>query len=152
MYEETPGLVCSTISRTIDKDAPGRIHQDDHFDVAGFDGETLECLVGIGDKDDPDDHPILIYLKTTNKTWQKFFLDAYLGFWEDWGDIEQEDGGKSIDYGAMFTLTGKTIKNIKCRDRKIVIEFANGDQFILKHINREDDDTECEVVFKQQSA
>lgn len=130
---------------------PGRIHQDDNFDVIGYEGEVIEKLVGVLDQDAPDNQPTLIYLKTKNRTWQKYFLDAGLGFWEDWGDIEYDDDDKIIDYGAMFNLTGHLIKSITCRDGNIVIEFDNGDKFILQLIDPEKDDTAGEVILIRQN-
>jgi len=127
---------------------PGRIHQDDNFDVAGFEGEILEEIIGIVDE---DENPILIYIKVSNKTWQKYFLDAYLAFWEDWGDIEYEEGDISIDYGNMFNIKEKRIKFIKCRDCRLIVELENGEALILKHKST-DRDSECEVEYVKKHA
>lgn len=132
--------------------APGRIHQDDNFDVKGFEGEIIEELFGIADKNDSDNKPILIYIKVTNLTWQQYFLDAILAFWEDWGVIEfDEDYDKLVDYGEIFKLKGQAVKEIKCRNCKISIVLANGDQFILQHIYSNDENSDCEVIFKQSN-
>src|SRR5215216_4387154 len=83
---QKPGEPLSTVAK--DMEYPGRIHQDYDFDVAGLEGCRVEELSGIVDIPDPDNIPIFINLKVTGHSWQRFFVDAGIGFWEEWPYLE----------------------------------------------------------------
>ena len=74
-------------------DPRGRIHQDNNFDVKGLDGEKVQEILGLVEEDNPDDQPIMVYLKVTNNRWQKYFIDARIGFWEEY-DFKRDNNDK----------------------------------------------------------
>ena len=65
-----------------------------------FQGESFN--VELSDPSKPN-QPDIIYIKTKEKGWQQFFLDAGLGFWEDWEKFEKEyEDEFYIDYVDFF--------------------------------------------------
>ena len=125
----------------------GRIFQDDTFDLEGVAGECLEELIGVVDE---SNNPILIFIKLSKNTWQQFFLDAGLAFWESWGEMELEEGDITSDYGALHKLKGRKIKEIRCRESKVSISFMCGAEIALKFQNS-DIDSMSEVIFTEKS-
>ena len=65
---------------------PGRMFQDQNFDVHGLEQCKIERLIGLVSHDRPEDRPIVVNLKVEGGSWQRFFLDAGIAFWEDWGE------------------------------------------------------------------
>jgi len=133
---------------------PGRIYQDDNFDVVGFEGTEIEHILGLVDCQDSDDNPIVVNMKVVNRSWQRYFLDAFIGFWEDWGELtdEEDEDTRFVDYADKFKLIGKKIKNIKCRDGRIVTLFESGDELILELVDHKADDKYSVVYFSKSSA
>lgn len=127
----------------------GRIYQSDNFEFQEFVGEKIEALLGIVMQNDSDNHPLVINLKTTNKSWQRYFLDAWVCFWEDWGELvdNADDNDRFVDYGKMFELEGKVITSIKCVNCRVIIEIEKRNQFTLQLIDTVKDDTESEIKF-----
>ena len=97
-------------------DPRGRMFQDVSFEVVELRNRKLEQLVGytceVRDKSSE-----AMFLKVPGKHWQRFFLDAGLGFWEEWseGEVFQDyEGLRRIDYGSMFGLAGELIEEAIC--------------------------------------
>ncbi len=105
----------------------GRIYQNKDFDVAGFTGEKIEEILGVVDHSEADNHPMVINLRTENQPWQRYFLDAGIGFWENWGELvdKEDEDNRFVNYGEIFQLKRKVIQFIKCRNGKISIEMEN---------------------------
>ncbi|MFC7773037.1 hypothetical protein [Flavobacterium sp. GCM10027622] len=103
---------------------------------------------------------IFVYLKIYEKNWQKYFLDAGAGFWEDTetknyldlGDIEDDENFIFKDYSNKFDIKDKEISKIYCEQNEencqIVIELKNSGQIILRCGNSKVFDSECEIVFE----
>lgn len=103
---------------------------------------------------------VFVYLKIYEKNWQKYFLDAGAGFWEDTetinyldlGDIEDDENFIFKDYSNKFDIKDKEISKIFCEQNvencQIVIELKNSKKIILRCINSEVFDSECEIVFE----
>nr|WP_315238752.1 hypothetical protein [uncultured Flavobacterium sp.] len=103
---------------------------------------------------------IFVYLKNYGKNWQKYFLDAGVGFWEetetinysDLGDVEDDENFIFKDYSNKFDIKDNEISKIFCeqneKNSQIVIELKNRKKIILRCINSEVFDSECEIVYE----
>lgn len=136
----------------MNRNGPGRIYQDDNFDVIGFEGLAIESLLGLVDFEEgaDDDEPIVVNLKIEGQSWQQFFVEFFCGFWEDWGELIDEedldDGVKMVDYTQRYGLTGLKITAIACRDIRIMIDLEDVRQFRLELVDPEDEDTGSRVI------
>lgn len=125
---------------------PGRVYQDENFIVDGYDGTTLEKLIGLVEPKTNEYQPDLVYIKVKEKGWQQFFLDTRIGFWEDWGGFEREyEENWYIDYTKAFDITAQTIKKIFCEKGSITIELESNQKLRLKPIDLKNDDTANEI-------
>jgi hypothetical protein len=134
-----------------------RLYQDSNFVVTHLDGFLVEHLVGAVDSEQLglDDEPIVIYLKAQNQAWQRFFLDAWIGFWEDCGEDgiaeeEKRDGVRFVDYAAMFEIRGKKIVSIACINCQIRIAIEKTGTVVLALVEPEKDDCKSKVVFEKR--
>jgi hypothetical protein len=114
----------------------GRIFQDENFVVQGFDGQKLEQLIGVEDADQAERGPILVYIKTENSTWQRFFLDVCFAVWENWDEVEDEDEAyRHVDYAAKFGVQNLLIQRIYCENNEITLVFELNTKLILKYVD-----------------
>ena len=126
---------------------PGRLFQDTDFEVEGFQNKKLEGLIGVLDREAPERGPILVYIKAEDQAWQQFFLDAGIGFWENWGEIDLDDPSfLYIDFANEFKIGHKTIYAIYCQDSRITIEFITNEKIVLRYVDPADIESECELV------
>lgn len=133
-------------------EVPGRIYQDINFDVAGFEGCYVEALLGLVDALNPDTLPILVNLKATKHSWQRFFIDAGIGFWEDWGHLidDTDEESRFVDYAALYQLKGQSISSIQCQQAIFTITFESGVKLVLKSIDDSiDSDTEIQILLNE---
>lgn len=111
--------------------------QDSSFVVAHLEGREVEALLGVVEGQD-DLKPILMLLKPEGRPWQKLFLDAGLGFWQQWPDLdlsEYDDDGtyRRVDYMDLFSLHPATIREIECEPvgedlaSRILIRLTSGE-------------------------
>ena len=135
----------------------GRIFQDDHFTVSDFAGTRLTGLVLWQDCD--NGHAIMVFIQVDRRPWQRFFLGAGIGFWEDWGEIEPglidpddepDDAFLQIDKLEEFGVSDAAIRRIFCEpcgnNARIVIEFGDGAQVILQPTDPATFDSHSELV------
>ena len=83
-----------------------RIHQDLNFCVSYINGQKIEKLFGIVSKTEAEDEPIIVHLKLEKLKWQRFFLDAFIGFWEVSNKYidELDSDTKIVDYAEKYNL------------------------------------------------
>ena len=134
----------------MEKEPRGRLYQESEFIFDEFNSLKIERLIVC---ENNKSEPILIYIKVKNRNWHQYFLDAGIGFWENWDeleDIEDDDNFKYVDVTEKLNLKGKLIIKIHCspdlNNSRIVIEFENNEKLILKCINPEIFDSECELI------
>ncbi|MBW1296327.1 hypothetical protein [Aquimarina litoralis] len=128
----------------------GRLYQESAFIFDEFNGLKLEQLIVC---ENSKLEPILVYIKVKNRNWHQYFLDAGIGFWENWDeliDVEDDEEFKHLDYTDKLKLKGKRISKIYCtkdlKNSRIVIEFKNKEKLILKCVNPEILDSQCELI------
>lgn len=129
----------------------GRLFQDAEFVFDEFNGLKIERLIIC--QYIKTEEPIIIYLKVENRNWHQYFLDAGIGFWENWdtlNDVEDDEHYTYIDATEKLNLKGKQISKIECtkdvENAKIVVELENDEQLILKCVNPEVFDADCEFI------
>ena len=138
------------LQKTMTTKPRGRLYQESEFTFDEFNGLKVEQIIVC---ENSESEPILVYIKVENRNWHQYFLDAGIGFWENWDDlIDVDDDGefKHIDSTDKFKLRGKGISKVYCtkdsKNSKIVIEFSDKEKLILKCINPEILDSECELI------
>lgn len=103
---------------------------------------------------------IYVYLKVFGKNWQKYFLDAGAGFWEDaktsnyneLDDIEADESFVFKDYTQKLRLEGNTISKIYCEPNdencRIIIKLNVNGKIVLRCINSKVFDSGCEITIE----
>ncbi|KUJ61166.1 hypothetical protein AR687_14650 [Flavobacteriaceae bacterium CRH] len=125
------------------------------FIFTDFNGLRLEKLIVCENPETKE--PILVYIKVENNNWYQFFLDAGLGFWQSFDEIELEeieietdDEYHYPDKTSEFELFNKTIEKIWCETDKsnsqIIIAFENDEKLILRTIEPTIFNSESELI------
>lgn len=129
-----------------------------NFIVEGFESYKIDKILICENLKDKS--VIFVYLKIYEKNWQKYFLDAGAGFWEDtetinYLDLENiEDDEDFIlkDYSNKFNIKNKEISKIYCEPNEencqIIIQLKNSRKILLRCRNSKIFDSECEIVFE----
>lgn len=134
----------------VKKESRGRLFQGDSFIFTEF--NDLKVLKFIECQNPENNSSSMVYIKTENSSWHRFFLSVGFGFWEDWGktEIEEDDGFNYIDRTANFGISDKKILKIHCEpdhdNCQIIIEFETHQKIILRNIDRNEFDSDCEVI------
>lgn len=128
-----------------------RSYQGGNFIVTGLDNKPIAELLGLFDTD--GNNVLAVYLKVENEPWQRFFLDAWAGFWREFDEMpdELERGDVLIDYTELYSLRNKKIGAIVYRGQ-YEISIQDVGVFILRLIDPEIDDTNSEVLFEEKMA
>lgn len=135
----------------MDNENPVRIHQGEQFIVTGLSGKPLEQLIGLECTDKPG-HPVIIYLKAGDSTWQQYFLDAGIACWENTGttDMTREEGFTYVDYLHQYNIQKGNISSIYCEKKQhsiqVVLVTDNNQQLILRYKNAAQTDADCEFL------
>jgi len=129
-----------------------------NFVVEGFENYKIEKILICEELKTKS--VIFVYLKIYEKNWQKYFLDAGAGFWEDTekinyldlGDIEDDENFIFKDYSNKFDIKSKEISKIYCEQNgencQIIIVLKNSEKIILRCRNSKVFDSECEIVIE----
>jgi len=133
------------------KEPRGRLYQDSDFEFNEFNGLKIEKLFVCENPETKE--PILIYIKVENRNWHQFFLDAGIGFWENWDEIDIEDDSYNfIDSTDKFDLKHKVINRIYCKpdlnNSRITLELKNNAKLILKCKEPKVFDSDCELIMQ----
>ena len=125
-----------------------RLFQDYNFTFSGLNGLKLDKLVICADPETKK--PIVVYIQVETNGWYKFFIEEHFNFGVLFGVLAEEiqenididmadDSYDFIDYTEKLQLYGQVIKTIYCISEnnscKIVVDFMNGKNFILKTAN-----------------
>lgn len=133
------------------KEPRGRLYQDSEFEFNEFNGLKIEKLLVCENPETKE--PILIYIKVENRNWHQFFLDAGIGFCENWDEIDIEDDSYDfIDSTDKFNLKYKVINRIYCKpdlnNSRITLELKNNAKLILKCKDPKVFDSDCELIMQ----
>ncbi len=127
-----------------------------NFEMEGFVNLKIEKVIVCKKLKTKD--IVFVYLKVKNRNWQKYFLDAGAGFWEDTeksnyndlDDIEDDENFEFKDYTKKLDVEEKVINKIYCEPNdencRIIIELENSKNIILRSINSNIFDSENEIV------
>lgn len=125
-----------------------RTHQDRNFKISYINGQKIEQLIGLVSKEDHDEELIMVNVKLEGLEWQRFFLDAFIGFWEvscNYVDDSDEDI-KSVDYLEKYELGGKSVMSAECVNGEIVLVISDGSRLALVLKNSTVCDTDSKLV------
>lgn len=126
----------------------GPIFQDNNFTFTEFDNLKLLKLI-VCEKPETQE-PIVVYIKVENNNWHQYFLDAGLGFWQNWNEIDDDDDYNYIDRTNELEVFEKTISRIWCEPQQnnsqIIIQFENNEKLILRTVQPEIFDSESELL------
>lgn len=99
----------------------------------------------------------MVFIKVEKKEWHQSFLDAGLGFWQNYENIDptieaiSDDYFKYIDRGTALKLSDKIIFKIWCEpdvnNSKITIEFESREKLILRTIEPALFDSNSELIY-----
>lgn len=126
--------------------------QDDAFVVADVVGLSIEELWGASERPETAE---VVFLKVSGLPWQRFFLDAGLGFWGEYPDDETFDAHQDIpriDYGRLFGIVGRRLLRAECvavgpaRLARIVLVVESDGRVELRLIEPASIDSNAELV------
>lgn len=135
----------------------GRRFQDEAFEVSDLRGRRLEHLFGCTSQPELDDRPEMMFLKARGGLWQRFFLDAGIGFWEEWSESDAfRDYAhlRRVDYGARFRVIGDQVLRVSCyceapgEPARIVLVLTSG-EIRLRRVDSGDPESDSELTFCQ---
>ncbi|MFK7937235.1 MAG: hypothetical protein AB8G22_27215 [Saprospiraceae bacterium] len=130
----------------------GRIHQDPTFVFSEFDGLKIQQLVVSQNRETKE--PIIVFIKVEGKNWHQYFLDAGMGFWEDWDiaivEDESDESYEYLDLTEQYAVRNQVISGVMCKkdqnNSKIVIALTDKSQLVLRCRNAHEFDSACELV------
>ena len=127
-----------------------------NFEIQEFQNLEIEKIIVCESLNDKS--VTFVYIKIYNNNWQKYFLDAGAGFWEDTrikvyeklDNIEDDENFEFKDYSKILEIKNQMIKKIHCEPNddncQIIIELNNTKRIILRCKNSKIFDSECEIV------
>jgi hypothetical protein len=128
--------------------ARGSLYQDNNFVFTEFNDLKLEKIVVCENPETKE--PLIVYIKVQNKNWHQYFLDAGIGFWQNWDEIDTDDEYNYIDKTDEFELLNKIIDKIWCEphenNSQITIGFKSNDKLVLRTVKPEIFDSESELI------
>jgi hypothetical protein len=116
--------------------ARGLRFQNDAFTVDDLPGRRLDRLVAL-----ENDDCWIVLLKPAGLPWQRFFLDAGLGFWGEWNDADVADdldGSDLVDLGSRFSVVGSTILGASCSPEPCIKLALSAGSLILEQVDPKD--------------
>ena len=94
-----------------------RLVNAERFNCTELTGLTVENCYGLYAADDPQELIFLIIKLREQTLWQRFFLDAGIGFWEVWDEATVTDDMADhvvVDIGQQYALPGREVSRIVC--------------------------------------
>lgn len=94
-----------------------RLVNDHCFECNALATQKVESFFGYYEGHESDGIDMLILKLKENDMYQRFFLDAGLGFWEEWdkeGTFLDYEDLKPVDLAAKYNLEGKEVISISC--------------------------------------
>lgn len=94
-----------------------RIRNDQNFTCHSLTGKTIESFKGYYEGDLSNGVDIILIKVKENDLYQKFFLDATIGFWEEWDEetalFDLEDMNET-NFVKKHDLQNREIRKIEC--------------------------------------
>jgi len=94
-----------------------RVVNDHNFECKNLSNTTVEYFSAFYHEDNKDDILIVVLKLKELPFYQKFFLDAGIGFWEEWNKEDtfyDFDDCERIDLAKEFDLINKRVISIMC--------------------------------------
>jgi hypothetical protein len=131
-----------------------RLINDHSFVCPELAGKKIESMVGYYEGDQPNGIDMVVLKVEGKDLYQRFFLDAGIGFWEEWSEeeaTEDYENFQPIDLSSKYFLSGKNIEAIECKGSykefsSIIFEIENT-KLIYQYTDN--NDLESETVLHQ---
>jgi len=131
-----------------------RLINDHSFVCPELSGKKIESMVGHYEGNQPNGIDMVVLKIEGKDLYQRFFLDAGMGFWEEWSKeeaTEDYEECQGIDLSSKYFLSGKSIVTIDCKGSyeelsSITFEIENT-KFIYQYADK--NDLESETVLHQ---
>ena len=95
-----------------------RLVNDHNFECTNLQELEVEQIFGFFEEDSSHSINMIILKLKEKELWQRLFLDAGLGFWEEWDEEStflDYDEDPFIDLAEKYSLKGQLIKKIQCK-------------------------------------
>lgn len=130
----------------------GALFQDYTFVYTACNGLVIEEVLTLESIVDQD--VVLVYIKMQDQNWQQYFLDAGIGFWQNYENInpwdEVDENYRLIDKALEFGIKHKKVQKIWCEphenNSQIIIELDSNERLILKTLAPEIFDSNSELI------
>ena len=138
-----------------------RLVNDSAFICHDLSGLTVEAFYGIYSIEDSSELILVLIKLREKKLWQRFFLDAFIGFWEEWEEAvisEDLEDDLVIDLGEQHDLLGSQVNSIVCTgdaDQLIpsVIWFNIGETILkMSFIDNDGEEPGSKLEFHQSTS
>jgi hypothetical protein len=129
-----------------------RIRNDQNFICHSLAGKTVESFKGYYEGDLINGTDFILIRVKGNDLYQRFFLDATIGFWEEWDEetaLADLEDMHETDIGENYSLKNSKIRKIECEGNantpsSIYFEFDNA-KLCLENIDKDVIDSETVV-------
>ncbi len=103
-----------------------RLINDHNFECDNLEGMEVEHFLGFYEGNIPNGMNILMLKLKEKELWQRFFLDAGIGFWEEWdedGTFCDYENMPPLDLAKKYSITNKPIRKIMCNGSYEVFSY-----------------------------
>ncbi len=126
-----------------------RLINDHNFVCPVLSGKKIESMVGYYEGGQPNGIDLVVLKIEGIDFYQRFFLDAGIGFWEEWNKeeaTEDYEDRQEIDLSSKYFLSGKIIKKIECKGSyeefsSIIFEIENT-KLVFRYLDKNNIDSE----------
>lgn len=87
------------------------------FNCSSLKDMTVEKFFAFYEEGNSDNIYMIILKLQEKELWQRFFLDAGLGFWEEWNEesvMEDFEGDPMVDLAEIYKIAGNSLQSITC--------------------------------------
>ena len=131
-----------------------RLVNEHKFECPSLVGKTVESCIGYSESEVENEVDIVILKVKELELYQRFFLDAAIGFWEEYdfeSAIEDFEDLNKIDIADQYSLVGKRISSIICTGAVDAISsfIFDIDGIILRYRLSDENDIDSETVLEK---
>ena len=130
-----------------------RLKNEHSFTCLNLTGMMVESIIGFNESHHKNGVDMIIMKFKEHNLHQRFFLDAGIGFWEEWSEndaLNDYEDVEKIDLAKKYSLKNKRVSNIECHGSigilsSFVFEFENT-KLKLHYINKQDSESDTEII------
>ncbi len=94
-----------------------RLVNDETFECSKLQGHKIEEFIGYYEGDSSNKVDMILLKLKGYVLWQRFFLDAGIGFWEEWDEADAKcdyEDLQTFDIASHYQINGKEVLEIVC--------------------------------------